>query len=76
MPATKPRRLLVLGELVPPRLSVPRAGGLLGISRSYSYEVAKRDGWPIDGGRVLSIPFCERYGLPWEQVQDDTETED
>jgi hypothetical protein len=71
--ATKvyPVRLLVLGHLVPPLMTVGTAGALLGYSRTHAYTVAKRDGWPMDGGRVIGPAFCDRFGLTYGVAQDE-----
>lgn len=77
MPATRsqPVRLLVLGQLVPPLMSVPAAAALLGYrSRTHAYEIARREAWPMDGGRVLSVPFCERFGLAYEVAAQEVES--
>lgn len=71
----RPVRLRVLGRLVPPLGSRGTYGALLGYSRTHAYAVAERDGWPMDHGRVIGPAFCERFGLPYEVVQDDPDDE-
>ena len=72
----RPVRLRVLGRLVPPLMSVGTAGGLIGLSRTHSYVVARRDSWPMDHGRVLGPPFFDRFGLSYEVVVLDTDPND
>jgi len=68
----RPVRLRILGRLVPPLANKGTAGGLLGFSRTHSYAVAERDGWPLDNGRVIMPAFCERFGLSYEVAQDES----
>lgn len=60
-----PVRLRVLGQLVPPMMSVGTAGALLGYSRTHSYAVAKRDDWPMEGGRVIGPALFDRLGITY-----------
>lgn len=55
--AARSRRPLVPDPHARPTISVPEAGGLLGLGRSASYEAAKRGEIPtIPVGRHLKVP--------------------
>lgn len=62
------RRSVLPDPQVEPTISVPRAGELLGLGRSASYDAAKRGEIPtIPRGRHLLVPTAkvlELLGLP------------
>lgn len=72
MPANRvrPVRLRVLGQLVPPMSTVGTIGPVLGHSRTNSYEVARRDEWPMDGGRVIVPALLDRLGIAYEIAEE------
>lgn len=70
--------LHVMGQKVRLLERIGVAAKVFGLSRTTAYRLAERDEWPLVGPSssrfVLMIPLLDRYGVPYEIVQEASST--
>lgn len=74
-----PVRVVALGRTLPVRLTVADAGELLGLPRTTAHRKCETEAWPVVGPKgqrvVLTVPFLERLGIPWQPATTDDANE-
>lgn len=72
--------LHVLGQRLRPLEPIAVMGEFFGYSRSSSYRVAERDGWPLvdvdsGRGRVSVAALLDRYQVPYTYTEEGADDE-
>jgi hypothetical protein len=71
-----PPRIVVLGRSLRALERIATIGALLGLNRSSSYRLARREVWPMVGpaasGWVLTLQVLDRYGIAYRLESEET----
>ena len=71
----RPPRIRALGRSLKVLERIATIGELMGLDRSSSYRMARRESWPMVGspasGWVLTLQVLDRYGIEYRLESDD-----
>jgi len=75
MKTGSPPRIRALGRSLKVLERIATIGALMGLDRSSSYRMARREAWPMVGsaasGWVLTMQVLDRYGIEYRLESDD-----